>query len=357
MSSTIDNQISQSIRSVNHQIRQEEISQKRGQELIAESHQAQGKLQLAKDIVIPSSGDNENELASLKKGVQTKPRLSSPTRPFTGFRGASGNEDEGNETLGLIAIIGEVMALQAKSNSNFWSTMWKQTSESMQMEVKFAPIIGQAITNAYTAQSLATTAQATQSHEDGLINLVMFGGAILMAGVMEFKGGGSNEEKLPDQNETIAINETDNAELGDQNLEGDNNARRLVNNQEPAWKTRGKRILSFLKDIGKSGQKRMIGIFGKAMQSAMAFEMATKGITGYWVDSKYQGEQAKQQALEGQAQALSKESEQYSQFYGQSFSRSDQMTNAGQQNIDYAMNILKSAADTITGTVTAMFRG
>lgn len=356
MSSSIDNQISQSIRSVNHQIQQEEIAQKRGQQLIAESHHARGKFQIAKDSVLPSSGDNGNELASFKKSGQAKPQLPSATRSFTGFRGASGSEDEGSDNLGLIAIIGEVMALQAKSNSNFWSTMWKQTSESMQMEVKFAPVIGQAVRNAYTAQSLATTAQATESHADGLINLVMFGGAMVMATVMEFKGNGPNEEKLPDQPNTNVQNETDNAdnnELGEENQD----ARRLVNNQESNWKTRGKGILKWLKGVGEAGQKRIIGIFGKGMQSAMAFETLTKGVTGYWVDSKYKAVQAKEQALEGQAQALSKESEQYSQFYGQSFSRSDQMTNAGQQNIDYAMNILKSAADTITGTVTAMFRG
>lgn len=100
----------------------------------------------------------------------------------------------------------------------------------------------------------------------------------------------------------------------------------------------------------------MTSILLKVAQAGQTMQMLAHGSTSI-VESQYQSKQAEKQQEEGQAQALNKESEQYAQFYGQSFSRSEDLRQGGQQNIDYAMNILKSAVDTITQTVTSMFRG
>lgn len=374
MSNSINQATWDIINSTNYEIQENAKAQKRGQARIAEANHAQGRQQVARDLILPSAGDGQTETIAKGKG-DVKPNLPVPKKTFAGLTGDDGDEDGGFEsgkTLGLIAIIGEVMALQAKTNSNFWGTLWKQASASMQMEVKFAPIIGSAIQSAYTAQSQATMAQANMAKEDGIINLFMFGGSMAMGILSEATdtAGAGEDSNLEDETKnaenkapTSPNSDEDGTEMQELNSEGratnteEQQVNRESNREKSTWKNRLKRTGKFIKDVGSRSYQKLGTGLGKGMQYAMGAQTLSQGITGWFVDSKYKAEQADKEQQEGQAQALSKEAEQYSQFYGQSFSRSDTLTQGVQQNIDYAMNILKSAADTITSTVTSMFRG
>ena len=373
MSSTVNQSTWEMINATSYEVQESAKAQKQGQARIAQSNHSQGKQKVAKDVIIPSAGDElGGKIGKGSKG-EAKPQIPTPKAKFAGLKGDDvdeSGEPQNGKTLGLIAIIGEVMALQAKSNSNFWSTLWKQAFQSMTMEVKFAPIIGDAIKSAYTAQSEATQADANMSKEDGIISLVMFGGSMLMAGVSEFSSEAEADNDLKTEDETALENgggegtdpeggiEMDSLNEEEQSAQQtENDVNRTVNREESSWKSRAKRYLKFVKDVGGRSQTKLGNILGKGMQYAMGADMLSRGITGYFVDSKYKSQMAAKQGEEGQAQALSKEAEQYAQFYGQSFSRSDSMAQGTQQNLDYAMNILKSAADTITQTVTSMFRG
>jgi hypothetical protein len=374
MSNAINQATWEIINSTSYEIEENAKAQKRGQARIAEANHSQGRQQVAKDLILPSAGDGQTETIAKGKG-DVKPNLPVPKKTFAGLTEDDGDDDgslENGKTLGLIAIIGEVMALQAKTNSNFWSTLWKQASESMMMEVKFAPIIGSAIKSAYTAQSQATMAQANMAKEDGMINLFMFGGSMLFGVISEANdaAGAGEDANLEDEtknteNDAPTSPNSQEDEGIEQELDSEGRAtnteeqqvNRESNREESTWKNRLKRTSKFIKDVGSRSYQRLGGALGKGMQYAMGAQMLSQGITGWFVDSKYKAQQADKEQEEGQAQALSKEAEQYSQFYGQAFSRSDTLTQGVQQNIDYAMNILKSAADTITSTVTSMFRG
>ncbi|MCH9626868.1 MAG: hypothetical protein S4CHLAM2_04990 [Chlamydiales bacterium] len=357
MSSTINNQISETVR---HHAQAE----KRGQERIAHAHRTAAKGKVGKDYVLPSTGDTKPVLP--KKG-ETKPKLPTPKTPFSGLKG----DDQGEEgkTMGLIAIIGEVMALQAKSNSNFWSTMWKQASTSMMMQVKFAPVIAKAIKCSYEAQAQSTQAQATSARLTGTINLVMFGATVVIGTYMGLRD--ETGESGPSQNDAKATEETAQAGADAQSaeLEESGNNEKIAEQRQNdeladevrAQETNGKKAqikgaFKKMQEIGGKGPKLLSTILTKFSHVSSGMTMLANGGSSL-VDAQYKSIQSEKQEEEGQAQALNKESEQYAQFYGQSFSRSEDLRQGGQQNIDYAMNILKSSVDTITQTITSMFRG
>ena len=83
----------------------------------------------------------------------------------------------------------------------------------------------------------------------------------------------------------------------------------------------------------------------------------SQGIQGAFVDSSYKSDIASCQKQQGQYDAVSKEIEQITQYYNQNTSRYEDLRGAAQQNLDYAMNIFKSASDTLTQTTNSMFRG
>jgi hypothetical protein len=341
-------------------LRQTRGSQKQGSAYVAKENSSLQTItdlqKIEKDVILVANpGERQaNVRAGVTSSAAGKPQLPPPGLNWNALQGVGAPEQ------GLIAIIGSVLCLQAKTNSNFWSTLWKQASQSMMMEVKFAPIIGDAINAAYQAQAAATQSQAEQSRTDGIISLCMFGGSMVMAAYME---GTDEENPLNQDDESIAdVNKTaqannapaNNLETAQNNV--NNEATQADNKASEAWEQRAKRYWNKFKQGMSRGQKRVTSYLGNAMKMTMMFSMLNDGVTKL-NDAKYQAQQASYQSQEGGCQALSKESEQYAQFYGQDFSREEDLRQGNQQNIDYAMNILKSAADSITQTITAMFRG
>jgi hypothetical protein len=67
--------------------------------------------------------------------------------------------------------------------------------------------------------------------------------------------------------------------------------------------------------------------------------------------------QAAFQKQEGGARAIEAKAREYAGFMGQIATREGDLTRGASDGVDYALNILKSAADSITQTVTSMFRG
>lgn len=344
MGNSIEGQTRQTIEGVNASINEEHQALKKEKAKISQEYLVANK----KDVVIPACPQSKTKAG--KKQGNTKPKLPGTTTSWNGLQ----NQDEDEPSL--IAIMGKVLALQAKTNSRFWSTLWKQASDSMMMEVKFAPIIGGAIEAQYTAESNATKAQASQSKEDGIVNLSMFGVSMAVAGFMEYKDPTMDTSNSPDI-ETQQEGTINNSETQNNMTQNETNMDKQINNENPKNRNRVERLFGKAKDKLSLGQKRLTGFLGKGMQASMSFSMASQGINGWFIDSKYQGQMAMYQGKQGQAAALSKEGEQYAQFYGQAFSRDEDLRQGSGQNIDFAMNTLKSAADSITQTVTSMFRG
>lgn len=374
MVSNIQNEIEESTYIVQQNAKQERSVL----ECIQQTKHIQARQAYARDFVAPSKGD-----ALKGKETSGKPKLPAPTSSFKGLTQEDG-ENQG-ETMGLIAIIGEVMALQAKSNSNFWKLTWNQASESMMAEVNFAPVIAGAIEDSYKAQAAATQAQADSAETSGIINICAFGGAMVMGGVEGYKsavkeegqeairvaqetessadgaaGSGKTEAEDADAGaaasgvtaDTAEETVTDTEDGATTAQQGDNQTRQT---SDETYKGRKKWKDIIMDKMGKV-TKRAGPILKTGFDRYQQAFYATQGFNSLFVDAHYKTIEATQQGLQGQAQALSKEGEMVAQFYGQSFSRLDELARGAQANLDYAMKILESAASTITQTVTSMFR-
>ncbi len=365
MSSTVDSQSIASqtwrlIEETNASLAQSAQSQQKGQGAISAGNRVVNLQHLEKDIILPSDGQSRQDalIAAKDPAAASKPPL-----PYPGFNSKAFQGTGDDHQMGLIAIIGAVLALQAKTNSNFWSTLWQQASQSMQMQVSFAPIVGSAIKSQYQAQSDATLEQSAMQRTDGIINLCMFGGAMVMGAVAEFQDPAEvtnpedpaaefeEEENAPSAAEDAA---EENPVTEEQQLDRDTD--QVLNDENKANESRGSKAGQFVKSRMGVGQARLSAYLGRGMQMMQGAQMLSSGSTAL-NDSTHQAQIAVYQAQEGQCAAVSQEGQIYSQFYGQDFSRNEDLRQGSGQMIDYAMNILQQAANSITQTVTSMFRG
>ena len=366
--STIANQAWEIVNQTNVSSQQAQKGDKKGEALIAQANRAKSLKQLEKDVILVSEVET-GQAPTPTTGA--KPRLPTPGFNWKAFEGSEENQP------GLIAIMGAVLALQAKTNSTFWSLVWNQATTSMMTQVKFAPIIGDAIKAQYNAQSLATQAQADQSWWDGAINLGGFAMAMVGGFISQWKAEDPIDE-IDDAKPKIVQDEIDDPlgnspeteqlqEVNENNEPIDENGDVIEENQEQnidknIQKTdsnleRAKQTLAKVGSGAKKTMKFLTGFLGKGMQHAMGMQMLTQGITGFFIDSKYQSKISIFQGEQGQADALSQEAQSYAQFYGQDYQRMEELRQGSGQQIDSAMNILQQAANTITQTVTSMFRG
>lgn len=345
---------------INHEIDQSILEHKKGAQLIAEANGIKGKKVLEKDLLV---------LASVKGGsvpvkLTAETLSEAPKLPASYMSWGSKLQDSDQQSI--VAIIGTVLALQAKSNSNFWSTLFKQSFSSMMAQVKMAPITAEAVKNQYNAQSQATQAQADQALWTGIINLGAFALTCGLGAYQEFSDGASDTdaaaqdltnspaEEAAEETEGLANDETENA--SNETKQANEDADEVANNETNKGQGTAKKLLNAIKDGVKKGGSRISQWLGRTIQVASMTSMLKEGIVST-VTKKYQDEQAFWQGQEGQAASLSKVSESYANYYGQNNQRQTQMWEGAQQNIDYAMNILKGVSDGITQSVVSMFRG
>jgi hypothetical protein len=94
--------------------------------------------------------------------------------------------------------------------------------------------------------------------------------------------------------------------------------------------------------------------FLKGFQIAQGLGMMAQGICGVAYDAPGKSKMATAQRAAGQYDAMSKEGEMISQFHNQAFSRGEDIRQgAQQQQIDTPLNVLKTAADTVTQAIMA----
>lgn len=361
MSNTITDQIGET--TVDASLQRAHRAQKEDGAHIAQTNRLTDLRVFERDVVLPAA-PHGGQPSKASPAPDQGPKLPAPSTEWDAFQGGDGQQE------GLISIIGAVLALQAKTNSNFWSTQWKQASASMMMEVNFAPIVGAAITAQYNAQSENTQTQADQASTTGAVNIAMFSISMVMAGIQEYK---DPSEQLPtDKPKTFEVepeqaepeegsgtgdleNAGEDTELKKMNAEIDD-TKKVIDDETDAFKADAKRTFAKGQQMMKRGMTYLTSYLGRAGQAAQMMSMLSQGVTGL-TDAKYLSTQALKIAAEGQAATLSKEAEMYSRFYGEDFSREEDLRQGASQNIDNAMNILQQAANTITATVKSMFGG
>ncbi len=343
---TIASETWQMIEEANTALSQSKNTQKKGQAQIAVSNRAVGSEVAVLDSILSAIEGGKQATAANNLGSAGKPQLPYPGYNSSIFDGA------GEQETGLISIIGAVLALQAKSNSNFWQTLWKQAGDSMQIQVDFAPIVGDAIKGQYLQQSKATMAQADQAFNDAFISLGMFALTAVTAGAMEYSDAledvGPTDDGTEFEMEEISQPKQEPTEL-------DNDAAEVTNNSETNQSRLEKELGNF-KGKAMPALKAAVSFMQRGLLVSQLTGMISQFGTGM-NGSQYMKIQAAAQKLEGEKAAASQEGQMYSQFYSQDFSRMEELRQGSSQNIDNAMNILQQAANTITQTTTSMFRG
>lgn len=285
-----------------------------------------------REAIIPSPVGNAQELT-----IAAKKPLESPNQDSNPNNNGLGN----NDTPSIIAIIGQVLALQAKTNSNFWSTIWQQASKSMQMSVELAPIIGNAVKQNWNNQAAATEKEASIAKAEGISSI--------MAGVTAVVGGTAASFKEEPPLQDVGATNTTKA-LGQPAAQG-------LTSQEQTLTQKAQAVKDGASGTALSGGQRALSIVDRTVKYAQTATAMSGAITQVTSTAPKKAAIAKDQRNVGAADSLSKVSEQYAQYYSQDFSRNEDLRQGTQQNIDYAMNLLKSASDSVTQVIVSMFRG
>ncbi len=349
-----------------------------------------------KDYIAPS---NEKAKEKQEKGSLLKTTLPQPTTGFSGL--SSGKNAYDNKQLGLIAIIAEVMISQAKCSSNFWSTLWNNASSEMRAQINLAPIIADATINAFNEQKTATMAQADEAEASGWINITAFAGGMLVGGVSGYKAadeeaGQASKKFVSNTDEEATVAPVDAAETDTQaaaaasddntiadatsqdadqaqadestsareTAEGERRDAREIENRDgndessgSAYQKRASAAFDKGKDVMQKVPKYGGKTLGEAFTRALSIQQASGAVVSLTVTSPQRTIEANAQGKQGVFQAQEKELEQYAQFYGQSFSRSNELTQSAEQSFKNALDLMNGAVQQVTQTSISMLQG
>lgn len=307
---------------------------------------------LQEDHLLPSSDDGLDQLLSAQSNKLNKPKMPVPTNSF----GAQ-TKGEREDNLSIIAILAQVLVLQAKTNSQVWKVLWKQSGEYMNMSLNMAQTQATATKFQAEQQSQATKAQADMSKQDGIVDLTFFGLSV-GAGFLDPEAGGAKEADKPiepgDEGQTMGRMDPQ-AAGSDALQDAVNDEMKNVGEQaEKSGATALKKLASWAKkgsNVLRDGMKYLRG----GIQYAQLFQMAGGAIKGLTIDGPQLSKKAEHEQKAGQFGATAQIAQGYSEYSSQSFSRTEEVRQGSNQNLEYAMNVYKSASDAVTQAISSMF--
>lgn len=338
MSSSVDNQT----RHTNDNY--STVQTQRGQAEIAQSHRVIGKPVIDTDVVVPAASVGKQE-PSLTLGRDRQPILPIPVQASKIYQGASSSDES------LIALMGSILLLQGQKDSNYWSNMWKMATMSMQMQVELAPLAGMAVKAQFTAQSNVTLTESDRNSKNGWTIGMGAGGAVAKEAYDVYnkaKSGptdpaveyGKDPEDgnapKPDEASTLSAKENQALEKNDSWDFG------------KAWEC----TKSYATKLGRGAYDTVDG-GSDAAKKASGFTRIMVDLT----DSKCHDQQQAMQGIQRMAASTSQSTQVFASFFGQNFSKMEELRQGYGQNLTSAMNILQQAANTISQSATSMFRG
>lgn len=284
------------------------------------------------------------------------------------------------QNMSIIAICAQVLCLEAKSSSNYWSNLYNSTTESMNAGLALAPIQAQATIRNWNAQSAATQDEADMSKEDGWISFTSGLGAIGMGMYSSW-----STETPPNNVGATNLTNTDPAAVNpaapapldpaaaapqpvdpnaqpqvDANGQPANNAA----NANQAQQAQDDSLWNKIKKTGNAVKTTAGNVLGSAFkgfkaaaESAQMLQLVAQGGQGIFVDSRYKSDMAKQQKISGNNQATSQMAEAFAQYAQQNSSRQQDLGQSAQSNIDSSMQILSGIVSSVSSAVGAMYRG
>lgn len=350
MSTPVDNQTWQLNNLMGHSVGKAQITQKRGQAQIAQSQRVAGKQNSNIDSVRAAPADQESPPILTKIfGPEGQPRIPNPSSQSKIYEGAS--EPEKN----LIALIGIIMSIQAKKDSNFWSNLWKFSTLNMQMQTQLAPLAGGAILAQFNAQKEATLAKHAMSQSDGVIHFGSFGLGLVSTGVDEYQNGGKQSPTDP-----ASENEDETKLVDPDTLPIDavskSSADQVLNQKNESWQAQASKTWDHIKGKLAGAQQRINGFLNKAPQYTEQMGRASVGMIGL-NDAKYKCQEEAFNGIATEAASTSRAANTYSQFYDKNFNLLKDLREGSGQNLNYAMNLLLQASNSITHSAVSMFQG
>ncbi|MFN0064793.1 MAG: hypothetical protein ACKVOH_01000 [Chlamydiales bacterium] len=321
--------------------------------------------QLVGDTVLPAVTDGMQGLfASGKKSDIGKPPMPSPLGSFSNGQ----SSDDFNKNMSIVAIIAAVLILQAKSNSQVWQTLWKASGEMMDMTLNMAQVSADNTKNQWQAQANATRQQADQAKEDGIVNLCMFGASMVMGAfdptpAEEPKGPGETLGKDGLAEPKPAEGRGGEEGAGTGSLEGDEAPTRAeadltrdeTQSQEGGARQTAKQGKSALRRGTEFLQKKVMSRLSSGMKYAQGMSMASQAICGLAIDNPKLSAKAGYEQQAGQYQSAAEIAKGFGEYYNQSFSRTEEVRQGANQNLEYAMQVLKSASDAATQASNSLF--
>lgn len=320
---------------------------------------AQGRVRqnsaLKQDSILPSAPSDD--MTKNTRSLLQKPPMEKPSRTFGSGAPAtnSSSDDQDADNISVIALLARVLCLQAKSNTAVWQVLFKQSGEYQQMSLQMAQAQANSTQSQWEEQSQATKAQADMSKEDGKIDLSFFAFSCVAGALDPAAGEGAGEEESAD--ETLGRDQTQAAEraaAGQSEQAAEQGASQAAQNAENSAASGLKKVgRGFLK--ASKGFLKIMGKLGGGIKYAQFFQMASQGIKGLWIDGPKLAEKAAHEGAAGVAAATAQVAQGYSEYNNQSFSRTEEIRQGAGQNVEYAMNVYKSASDSITQAVSAMY--
>ncbi len=311
---------------------------KRGQAEIAQSHRVVGKPAIDTDVVVPAASACKQALNLARLSTDGQPSLPRPSGASKIYQGAS----QGDESL--LALMGAILLLQGKKDSNFWSDMWKMATMSMRMQTELAPLAGKAVQAQFTAQSIATLTDSELKSANGMTIGMGAGGSLAKEAYTAYTEPKSASkdpaieygEENPDEANSLSTRENQTLEKNDSWDFG------------KAWEcTKSKAALA-----GKWAYDTVDGA-SDAAKKASGFTKIIVDVT----DAKFHDQQQSFQGIQRMAASTGQSIQVFSGFFGQNFSKMEEFRQGCGQNLTSAMNLLQQATNSISQSATSMFRG
>ncbi|MCH9611341.1 MAG: hypothetical protein S4CHLAM81_15360 [Chlamydiales bacterium] len=337
-------------------------------------------------------------MPTAKKGAEElqKPQMPTPTTPF-------GSNPSDDDSTNVMAIIARVMVMMTNVQVKGWSTFWQLGAKNVNTSLQMSQAEAQNTQQQYQEQSNATKKQASRAGGDGQMQLATFGmavGAGFMAGPTDAEmkqppsdeakmktetdpnpTEGENDESLnPEdelattQNSLEAQNASSSGAPSDATEQAETDEQRGARVEETEWekakrgiKEGGSKMWKSTKSGLSSGAKRfwegnastqkvMGRFFGNGYKYIQVIQPGMQGAQNLAVDKPSLSKQAVHEKDQGIYAAAASLARGYSEYNNQIFNRNEDIRQQTSQGIDYAMNIYKSASDSLTQAVSTMAR-
>ncbi|MBS0624317.1 MAG: hypothetical protein JSS62_06845 [Verrucomicrobia bacterium] len=311
------------------------------------------------------SSARSSTMSGLLEDTQTTetPKLVSPSAlrfPTSSATGAQAPEfsefSDLNQIAGpekyvsLIVIMAAVLLAQAKMSSNFWQTLFKEGTSQMQASIQLAPEIAKATKQEWDAQADISESEASMSLSTAITSMAGF--ALSMgAGALGGSAAEDTENAAEEDSSATLTSEAgeegaaDSTEMEDMS----ESATQGTSESESAATKGAKQVTK-----GLSKASKILKVLQNSTTYSQMFLALTQGINAA-VDYVYKMKIAKMQQEVGQWKAVEEQLQIGVQFFQQAFGRTDNLTQASEQNLQKSLDILSQVASSIANAISQGF--